>query len=1055
MTTQSHQQFQDILQSNCNHSARAQDLLLQVITEWNISVAVVAEPYFIPQQSNWVGSLDQTVALIASSTTGSCPFIATERGQGYALAKWGNITIVGVYFSPNKPLVAFELFLSELSCVLRRTIPTQIIVLGDFNAKCTSWGSPITDPRGAALIDWTVAMGLEVLNRGNINTCVRRNGGSIVDVSFASPITATRILNWRVLEDTETLSDHRYIRMKISTNLTNTLSLSNKRTSVFPKWSLNQLDQDMAGEAAMVEAWNIQPPATIDIEEKAIRFGKSLTTICDAAMPRARRLPNKQSKYWWTQEIASLRHACNRARRKYTRCRRRRHTTEEEETHYKTLLDAKRSLTNAIVRSKNESREEFLATLDRDPWGRPYKLVRNKLKHAPPIDCMEPEILNKIIEGLFPQVSSFTPPHMTTLTEDFNRLTDIPSISDEEWGKMTERLQYCRKAPGPDGVPGKVLLLALEHLGDCFRSLLQDCLKEGCFPKCWKIGKLCLIRKENRPPDSYTGYRPLVMLNETGKMLERILAYRISEHLQNKGPNVSDRQFGFREGLSTIDAINCLKNFNDYASGRGEGVVAISLDIANAFGTLPYTVIEEALRYHDLPLYLRRILNNYLTERTILYEYKGIQKSIIMTCGVPQGSVLGPLLWNIGYDWAIRGAQLPRMITICYADDTLVAVRGKDITETIRRATVATELTIDRIKRLGLKVALSKTEAIIFGGQSWSVRANHTAVINVTGVPIHIKTHIKYLGLILDRKWDFREHFTRLTPRIVGTASALGRLLPNIGGPKTTCRRLFAGVVRSMALYGAPIWANRLSENNKSLLRRPQRLIALRIIRAYNTVSHAASCLLACTPPWELDAVIHAERHQRKMEARARGENWNLEEIKRAQQLAEEQLKERWMCSLRMSQYGTRTIEAILPIFENWIDRKHGTMTYRLTQIMTGHGCFGHYLYKINREPNPGCHECGDADDTVEHTVEICTKWDSDRQILLQYIGDGTLSLKRIVPLMVSSDRIWKMFASFCDNIIKQKESAEREREEDPNAHLIRRKRRGRARRQYAAHIIN
>ncbi|CAH2209504.1 jg22661, partial [Pararge aegeria aegeria] len=57
----------------------------------------------------------------------------------------------------------------------------------------------------------------------------------------------------------------------------------------------------------------------------------------------------------------------------------------------------------------------------------------------------------------------------------------------------------------------------------------------------------------------------------------------------------------------------------------------------------------------------------------------------------------------------------------------------------------------------------------------------------------------KYLGLVLDRKWNFEEHFRQLAPRVVGAASAFSRLLPNVGGPGAPCRRLFAGVVRSMA----------------------------------------------------------------------------------------------------------------------------------------------------------------------------------------------------------------------------------------------------------------
>ncbi|XP_045458386.1 uncharacterized protein LOC123668734, partial [Melitaea cinxia] len=113
---------------------------------------------------------------------------------------------------------------------------------------------------------------------------------------------------------------------------------------------------------------------------------------------------------------------------------------------------------------------------------------------------------------------------------------------------------------------------------------------------------------------------------------------------------------------------------------------------------------------------------------------------------------------------------------------------------------------------------------------------------------------MKYLGIVLDGRWKFDEHFRRLTPKLLAAAGALGSLLPNLEGPADKCRRLFVGVVRSMALYGAPIWAGALCARNVSLIRRPQRAIALRAARAYRTVSYTASCLLAGSPPWELEA---------------------------------------------------------------------------------------------------------------------------------------------------------------------------------------------------------
>ncbi|CAH2106726.1 unnamed protein product [Euphydryas editha] len=131
---------------------------------------------------------------------------------------------------------------------------------------------------------------------------------------------------------------------------------------------------------------------------------------------------------------------------------------------------------------------------------------------------------------------------------------------------------------------------------------------------------------------------------------------------------------------------------------------------------------------------------------------------------------------------------------------------------------------------------------------------------------------MRYLGLTLDGRWSFGPYFDQLAPRLQNAAAALGRLLHNVGGPDSPCRRLYAGIVRSMALYGAPLWVDALSAHNKALLRRPQRVIAVRVIRGYRTVSWTAASLLAGDPPWELQAEVLAKVYQFRSGQRANGE---------------------------------------------------------------------------------------------------------------------------------------------------------------------------------------
>lgn len=93
-----------------------------------------------------------------------------------------------------------------------------------------------------------------------------------------------------------------------------------------------------------------------------------------------------------------------------------------------------------------------------------------------------------------------------------------------------------------------------------------------------------------------------MLLNEAGKLFERIIAVRLVEHLSRTGPDLMECQFGFRKGRSTVDAIRRVGAFAGRAVSQGGVAVAVSLDIANAFNTLPWGKIEEAMVFHSAPL---------------------------------------------------------------------------------------------------------------------------------------------------------------------------------------------------------------------------------------------------------------------------------------------------------------------------------------------------------------------------------------------------------------------------------------------------------------------
>ncbi|KLV34219.1 hypothetical protein AB894_15215 [Piscirickettsia salmonis] len=1030
-----------LLQANINHCAAAQDLLLQSMAQWSINVAVVSEPYFVPPRDHWVADLDGSVTIISSAAAGTPTLESAQRGRGCVAARFGEIAVVGVYFSPNRTLVEFHNSLRELVDVVVGFRSLPVLVLGDFNAKNLAWGSRLTDVRGRMVEDWALETGLVVLNRGSVPTCVRMQGESVVDISFASPALSPRVVDWRVMEEVETFSDHRYIRFNVSAE---SADPPVRQAPCGPRWALRQLDRELFLEAAIVQAWVIPPDRPADIDEEARWLQDAMSRICDVAMPRVRPGQRKRQVYWWSQELAALRSACVTARRQYTRHRRLRIRPPEAEIREAELYEgykvAKAALKAEIWRAKEEARREMLETLNRDPWGRPYRMVRDKLRTwAPPLtQSLRPEIVEEVVGALFPRLwRGFTPPSMTPppAVPNVGHSDDdddiVPEVTEAEMRAAVRRMGAKNTAPGPDGLHGKAWVLASEALGPRLLGLYSACLERGQFPLQWKTGKLVLVKKPGRPADSPSAYRPIVLLDEVGKVFERIISNRLVAHLSGFGPDLADGQFGFRRGRSTVDAIMRVRDLTTgNAVSRGKVVVAVSLDIANAFNSLPWSCILEALRYHRVPTYLRRVIEAYLTDRFVTYAgHQGEWNRREMSRGVPQGSVLGPLLWNIGYDWVLR-TDLPNGVSVvCYADDTLVLAHGRSHQAAANLMARAVATVVARIRQLGLEVALHKSEAMCFHGRG-NAPPPDGSQITAGGVTIGVETTMKYLGLVLDSRWNFVEHFRRLAPKLERTGAALKRLLPNLGGPNASCRRLYAGVVRSMALYGAPVWAPNLMRRPARALLTSQRVMAIRVIRGYRTISGEAANLLAGLPPWDLEAKVLARVFSLRADARRRGETPLPRQISAWRDELRRDLMAEWQQRLSQPRAGLAVIAAVSPLFEEWLERRHGVLTYRLTQVLTGHGSFGRFLFLIGREETPGCHHCEDRpEDTVEHTLAVCPAWAEHRRVLRDVVGDGALSRPALIQAMVRSEGDWDAVSSFCEAVMLAKEEAGRVRE--------------------------
>ena len=328
--------------------------------------------------------------------------------------------------------------------------------------------------------------------------------------------------------------------------------------------------------------------------------------------------------------------ACIRARRRYTRSRRRRREDEATVARlYKAYREARRPLQRAINEAKRRAWGEFLASLDADPWGRPYKMVLNKLRPwAPPTtESMDPRFLEEVAGTLFPgatdeENNKFTneeeqePQHSKAESRDpAGSWSPESRVTEEELANAVGRIG-ARKAPGPDGVRTCLWKDVAGVLAPRLMRLYDRCLSRGEFPVLWKEARMILLTKQGRSPDSPSAYWPVCLLDGAGKLLERVVAARLESHLSRSVPGLHDSQFGFRRGRYTADAVACVRFL---VEGAG--------DTVNAFNSIPWDRICRALEFHRVPVYLRGVVRAFLWDRSIAYTVRGggmIERAVIM-----------------------------------------------------------------------------------------------------------------------------------------------------------------------------------------------------------------------------------------------------------------------------------------------------------------------------------------------------------------------------------------------------------------------------------------
>lgn len=583
------------------------------------------------------------------------------------------------------------------------------------------------------------------------------------------------------------------------------------------------------------------------------------------------------------------------------------------------------------------------------------------------------EQMDEIVKGLFitednQQINRTLDPWRDFLLKSENEITNQEVIN------AVKRIR--KKSTGPDGITMGVLKwISTQHL-EHITWLLNGCFKNGIVPEQWKIGRLVLIPKKLSGCSLPSHWRPLCVLSNWAKVYEHVIKGKLMKKIKHV-----DNQYGFCRKKSTVDAMENVMTVWRKARKAGKFCLLVTLDVRNAFNTLRWSSVNRCIKARRINHTLSEVISDYLKDRKICYTLAGNYNEWAVFGGVPQGSVLGPTLWNIVYD-ELLSTMLPKNVyMVGYADDVSLVLTSHSMQTLTENLTTSMTKISKWFRKEGLSLAEEKTEVVLLT----SKKVQGLLTIPVLNKPLAASEAVKYLGVLFGGSKVFRAHVKNLTERALKTAGGLARIMPNHGGGGVYSRTLYYRTIESIVLYGAPIWHTAAQYKiNISKLRTVQRTILARVTRAYRTTSTDALCVLSGFPPWELLIEERARLYRRLKNEDAMANNGrNKLKIQREER---DITLTQWQTQWDSSRYGRKTYKLISDI-RGWIGWGPKVLSHHLTQILTGHGCFGTYKFRIGKAATAACWLCDWINDDMEHTLFNCSAWQPERRELSRHVG--------------------------------------------------------------------
>jgi len=852
------------------------------------------------------------------------------------------VNFVSSYFKFNIPTIEFVMKLDTIMGVLKG----DTVICADVNAHSELWHcqslNNTAKAKGRKVEEMIEKHHLMVHNNNKRTHTYNRvgMGASNIDVTMTTLGLQEKITKWKVSKGI-TDSDHRVITF----SLRHSREVRGDVGTV--RFNTDKADWTGFSNCLVKEIGQLTNLGSEGVDVRAKALTDAIRNAAESSIPR-KRGTGRLVPPWWNDELTSSRTSLNvfRNTKDYKR---------DDRQEYQRLRNKHLGL---IRHSKFQMWKSFAGSANDNVWGNLYKWVKKGPRTGKVLAALKKddntyttsylETAEYLLSTLIPSDAVEAP----IARSEVNEVREM-SVSTQETKDAIWRIGV-KKSPGMDGITSLILRKAWPIIQFPLRKLYEDCLVGSTFPDCWKTAAIVAIPKGNdRDLSLPKSYRPVSLLPTLGKALETLIIARLREEVL---VNLSEDQHGFTTGKSTTSAIESVLNWVD---GKKEKlVVGVFLDISGAFDNLNWNVLFEDMEDLGASVHTLAMIKDYLSDRQAVLRVGDATASCKLTRGCPQGSQLGPFLWNMSMDKALRLHRHDKSKIVAYADDLAVVAAGTNINVIRDRLSPMLDRLINWASERGLSFSAAKTNVMTLKG---GLKPGYS--MNFGGTSVTSCSPTRYLGIQLDYKRTYWDHILYVGRKSEDMYTRLRSAYASTWGVKqSTSKIIYHSVFLPRITYAASVWESG-TKTKKAIkyLGSKQRRALLSITGAYKTVSTDALQVTAGVMPLDLEiqgTVLKGKLRKSQVTTAEYNEKTNLL-YDEWQRRWEESEKGRWTAKW----FGEVRTRALLPL----------ELDHFVTQFLTGHGDFRAKLFQFKLVDDPAC-ACGADHEDVSHVLYDCPR---------------------------------------------------------------------------------